>query len=245
MPGGESPRFEQRIFHACSLLLHGLERLPDHRRAHLTGAQDPALFSLAGGQKRSRCRRRRPARPFPKLANWRAVSRRIRTKSARLYRCTVLIGCSPRIIRKRAIVIASGKRTPGNPRRTMQRMLVQKASVWGPCFERLPAGSPCNHSGFNLAFMLLQTTSVRREHANLWFAGGTRASRAISAARTSFPFAVWGSGCCLSSGSASSTVGPSSPSTARCWKMYWRRCGSSTGFAIPIWRAFPRPGRWW
>ena len=36
---GRSSRFEQRIFHARSLLAHGVERLADHRRAHAHRAQ--------------------------------------------------------------------------------------------------------------------------------------------------------------------------------------------------------------
>jgi hypothetical protein len=44
--GGRSARFQQRISHARGLLLHGLERLPDHRRAHPHRAQVADFLDL-------------------------------------------------------------------------------------------------------------------------------------------------------------------------------------------------------
>ena len=42
----ECSGFEQRIFHAGNLLLHGIERLPYHRRAHFAGAQITHFLDL-------------------------------------------------------------------------------------------------------------------------------------------------------------------------------------------------------
>jgi hypothetical protein len=49
---GESAGFEQRIFHACHLLLHGTERITDHGRAHTFGAQITQFFDLEKIEKR-------------------------------------------------------------------------------------------------------------------------------------------------------------------------------------------------
>src|SRR5581483_7153954 len=50
--GGKGSRFEQRIFHSRHLLLHGFQRLPDHRRAHFPCAQVPNLLYLEKVKKR-------------------------------------------------------------------------------------------------------------------------------------------------------------------------------------------------
>jgi hypothetical protein len=46
VPSAEGAGLEQRIFHSRSLLLHGLERLADHRGAHFGGAQVSNFFDL-------------------------------------------------------------------------------------------------------------------------------------------------------------------------------------------------------
>ena len=46
LAGGERSCFNQRILHPRHLLLHGLERLPYHRRTHLAGTQVPNFLDL-------------------------------------------------------------------------------------------------------------------------------------------------------------------------------------------------------
>ena len=48
----ESSGFKQRIFHAGNLLLHGIERLPYHRRPHFAGAQITHFLDLQEVEKR-------------------------------------------------------------------------------------------------------------------------------------------------------------------------------------------------
>jgi len=43
---------EQGVLHAGHLLLHRIERLPDHRRAHFAGAQVAHFFDLQEIKKR-------------------------------------------------------------------------------------------------------------------------------------------------------------------------------------------------
>ena len=50
--GGERSGFEQGILHPRNLLLHGFERLPDHRRTHLAGAQVTHFLDLQEIEKR-------------------------------------------------------------------------------------------------------------------------------------------------------------------------------------------------
>jgi hypothetical protein len=46
MPGAENARLDQWILHSRSLLLHGIERPPDYRRAHFMSAQVANFLDL-------------------------------------------------------------------------------------------------------------------------------------------------------------------------------------------------------
>ena len=82
--GIERSRLEQRILHPRRLLLHGRQRFPDHRRAHLARAQVAHFLDLQEVEKGIDFRGGDQSSFFPS-ANCRAVSRKIRSKSARLY----------------------------------------------------------------------------------------------------------------------------------------------------------------
>ena len=50
--GGKRSRFEQRILHSRYLLLHGFERLTDHRGTHFAGTQVTHFLDLQEIEKR-------------------------------------------------------------------------------------------------------------------------------------------------------------------------------------------------
>ena len=65
MTGAECAGFEQRILHACCLLLHSCQRLANLNRTHMAGAQVADLLDLKEIKKSVALRGSEQASPFP------------------------------------------------------------------------------------------------------------------------------------------------------------------------------------